>query len=203
MERLGPDDGEVAFQGTFSGPNAEARVREFDNLRLSGGIVWLTWQTFRRRVIVKNFVAEYHNPWWISYKISCVVAHQAGTAFAVATTAFAYLSADLNRAVAAVAGTAVSITPLQTALSDGSAIIGGTSGNAQASAAAQTSLDTINGLISDRSATMTADLEANTTPVMFSSAFTSVVGNAGSLAAATNARCYVGRIKTILSGSGD
>src|ERR1700722_8425959 len=76
VERLGPDDTEIQFRGTFSGPAAESRARAFDNVRLSGEIVWLTWDSFRRQVIIKSFIADYHSPWWISYQISCVVAHQ-------------------------------------------------------------------------------------------------------------------------------
>ena len=72
VERLGPDDDEIEFQGTFSGPTAEARARAFDQLRVSGEIVWLTWESFRRQIIVRRFIAEFHNPWWIPYRISCV-----------------------------------------------------------------------------------------------------------------------------------
>jgi hypothetical protein len=39
VERLGPDDTEIQFRGTFSGPAAESRARAFDNVRLSGEIV--------------------------------------------------------------------------------------------------------------------------------------------------------------------
>jgi len=59
VERLGPDDDEIRFQGSFSGPTAEGRARAVDNLRLSGEIVWLTWESFRRLTIVKSFTADY------------------------------------------------------------------------------------------------------------------------------------------------
>jgi hypothetical protein len=104
VERLGPDDGEVTFEGTFSGSNAEARVRALDNLRLSGEVVWLTWESFRRLVVVKSFVAEYHSPWWIPYKISCVVFQQSFATSSQASTLSALISADLGNAVSAVAG---------------------------------------------------------------------------------------------------
>ena len=54
VEKLGPDDDEITFKGTFSGPNAKSRVRTFDDLRLSGAIVWLTWESFKRRVVVRR-----------------------------------------------------------------------------------------------------------------------------------------------------
>jgi hypothetical protein len=76
VERLGPDDSEIQFRGTFSGPFAEARARTFDNLRVSGGIVWLTWESFRRRIIINSFIAYYQTRWWIPYQISCVVVDQ-------------------------------------------------------------------------------------------------------------------------------
>ena len=128
MERLGPDDGEVAFQGTFSGANAEARVRAFDNLRLSGEIVWLNWESFRRRVVVKSFVADYHSPWWIPYKVSCVVVHQTGVAAASQiSTLSAMVSADLGSALSAVAGSSDLTHVIADRLSGTNALTRGTS----------------------------------------------------------------------------
>jgi hypothetical protein len=203
LERLGPDDGEVAFQGTFSGPNAEDRVRAFDNLRLSGEIVWLTWESFRRRVVVKSFVAEYHSPWWIPYKVSCVVVHQAGCTPAQALSMLAQISTDLGSALASVAGSTISLTSLQTALFSRNAMTMGTSNQLHAVAAAGATLNSIDGEITQQSALVVAPLGANTDPGTFSPALASTVGAAGLLAAAVNARSYVGRIERRLNGSGN
>lgn len=202
VERLGPDDGEVAFQGTFSGPNAEARVRAFDNLRLSGATVWLTWETFRRRVVVKSFIAEYHSPWWIPYKVSCVVAHQAGVAAAPTASLLSLISSDLGNALSAVAGSTISLTTLGTALFSSNAMTSGTSGQARAMASVGTTLGSINSQIALQSAAVAAPIELNGTPGAFCQTLAGTVSSAGLLASAVNARSYVARIGTNLSGSG-
>jgi hypothetical protein len=200
LERLGPDDGEIAFQGIFSGRNAEARVRAFDDLRLSGEIVWLTWETFKRRVVVKSFVAEYHSPWWIPYKVSCVVAYQAGVASGNSTVT-ALISSDLGNALAAIAGSAVALTLVQRALSSTNAMTTGTTNNVQAVAAVGTTLDVINGQIGQQSAVVTAPFEPNVGSASLCQSLTSMVSSAGLLAAAVNARSYVGRIGRTLNGA--
>jgi hypothetical protein len=203
VERLGPDDGEVAFQGTFSGPNAEARVRAFDNLRLSGEIVWLTWESFRRRVVVKNFIAEYHSPWWIPYKVSCVVVHQAGATASLTATIAALISTDLGNALSAAAGSEISLTSLQTALSGTSTLTMGTSDQMQAVTAVGATLDVINGQIASQSAQLTAPIGASAGAGDICQTLAAAVSSSGMLAAAVNAGSYVGRIGTNLNGSGN
>jgi hypothetical protein len=203
VERLGPDDGEISFQGTFSGPNAEARVRAFDSLRLSGDIVWLTWGSFRHRVVVKSFVAEYRSPWWIPYKVSCVVAHQAAVAAAQTSTLSALISADLGNALSSVSNSTISLASLQTALSSTNALVSGTSDQVQAVAAVGAALDVINSQITTQSQQLIAPIDASTDPNSFSQALATTVNSAGLLATAVNAGCYVGRIGTNLNGSGN
>ncbi|WP_428533521.1 hypothetical protein [Rhodopila sp.] len=201
LERLGPDDAEIAFQGIFSGPNAEARVRAFDDLRLSGEVVWLTWETFRRRVVVKSFLAEYHSPWWIPYKVSCIVAYQSGIA-ATKSTVAALISSDLGNALAAIAGTGFSVGSLQGALSATNAMTTGTVSNLQAVGVVGTTLDLIDGQIDQQSTTVATPGAPNADPATLCRTFGSMVGGAGLLTAAVNARSYVGRIGRILDGAG-
>ncbi len=203
MERLGPDDGEVAFQGTFSGPNAEARVRAFDNLRLSGEVVWLTWESFRRQVVVKSFIADYHSPFWIPYRISCVVFHQSGVASPQASTASALISADLASALSAIASSSISLASLQTALSAANALTMGTSNQMQAVTMVGATLDDINSQIALQSSLVAAPIGASGEPASVGPAFAATVSSAGSLAAAVNVGSYVGRIGTNLNGSGN
>ena len=199
MERLGPDDGEVTFEGTFSGSNAEARVRALDNLRLSGEVVWLTWESFRRLVVVKSFVAEYHSPWWIPYKISCVVFQQSFATSSQASTLSALISADLGNAVSAVAGSSISLASLQAALSNANALTTGTSNQMQAVAAVGATLDAINSQIALQSSLMAGPIGASSDPASISQALATAVNSAGALAAAVNAGSYVGRIGTNLN----
>ena len=167
VERLGPDDGEVSFGGTFSGPNAEARVRAFDNLRLSGEVVWLTWESFRRRVVVKDFTAEFSSPWWIPYQISCVVTYQSGVISPRFASASALVALDLAAAAAALAGSAISITSLQSAFSLSNALTAGTSSNAQAAGAVGDILATIGSQIDTQSAVVGVLLRRAEAPPTF------------------------------------
>lgn len=202
IERLGPDDDEIAFQGTFSGSNAEARVRAFDNLRLSGEIVWLTWESFRRQIVVKDFVAEYHSPWWIPYRVRCTVVHQAGVSIKQTSKISSLISADLTNALSAASGAGVSLSSLQTALSGANAGTAGTLGQAQAATTVETTLDAVDAQITLQSALLVAPAEANTEPGSFAPTLVACVNGAGQLAAAVNVRSYIGRIGSYLTGPG-
>ena len=201
VQRLGPDDGEVAFQGTFSGPGAEARVRAVDNLRLSGDVVWLTWESFRRQVIVKSFVADYHSPWWVPYKISCVVFHQTGTMNSHSSTTSALISADLGNALSAVTGTAISLTPVQTALASANALTVGTSSQVQAVNAVADTLASINEQIALQTTLLATPIPTSSNPSGIIPALADALSSAGLLAAAVNAASYIGRIGTQINGS--
>jgi hypothetical protein len=152
--------------------------------------------------VVKSFVADYHSPWWIPYKVSCIVVHQTGVVAAQISILSALVSADLGCALSAVAGSAISLTSLQTALSGTNALTRGTSDQAQAVAAVGATLATINSQITLQSAQLVAPVGANGDPGSFSQTLADTVSRAGSLAAAVNAGSYVGRIGTNLNGSG-
>lgn len=199
VERLGPEDGEIVFQGTFSGPNAEARVRLFDNLRLSGEIVWLTWESFRRRVVVKSFIADYHSPWWIPYHVSCTVVHQAGILTAQTSVLGTLLSADLAAALSSDGGSTIQLTSLQSSLSRPNAVTIGTSDQSQALAAIGVALNGIDRQIAQQSTWLTNPAGASSNV----EEMTNTVDCAGSLASAVNIRSYIGRIGTNLTGMGN
>ena len=116
VERLGPSDSDIYFRGTFSGPDAEARVRAMDDLRVTGRVVWLTWKSFRYQVIVRTFLADYQSPWWISYQVTCLVVHQTTAVPAQRYPQRALIAADLGYALAAITGTAIQLGLLVAAL---------------------------------------------------------------------------------------
>ena len=151
VERLGPEDGEIVFRGTFSGADAEARVQMFDNLRLSGEIVWLTWESFRRRVVVKSFVVDYHSPWWIFYQVHCTVVHQAGVPAPHTSILRTLVSADLSSALSAATGSALQLSPLTSSFSRPNTWIAGTSDQSHATDAVRSTLATIDGEIARQS----------------------------------------------------
>lgn len=200
VERLGPEDGEIVFQGTFSGPDAETRVNLFDNLRLSGEIVWLTWKSFRRRVIVKSFVAEYRSPWWIPYHVSCAVIHQAGVTAGPIAAVAALISADLTSAVT---GSAMPFTSLRLSLSAPNVLTGGTSDHAEAVAAVGLTLNALDSEIAERSNRLIIPTEPGRHAEANARVIATTVIDAGSLATAVNTRSYIGRIRTNLIGGGN
>src|ERR1700752_4015765 len=67
IDTLGPDDSDIQFPGIFSGPQAELRARALNDLRIGGMPVWLSWNTFRYRVLVKAVRLDYRTRAWILY----------------------------------------------------------------------------------------------------------------------------------------
>lgn len=202
LERLGPDDGDIQFRGIFSGPQAETRVRAINNLRLTGEVVWLTWESFRYQVVVKSFMAEYHSPWWISYQISCLIAHQDGADDLRSLALSALVSADIAEAVAAASATMIELGPLQAVLSGSNALIAGTSDHAQALAAVGSSRAAIGQQIATQSAVLAAPFGTGAGVAAYGPGLQSTVASAGALAAAVNANAYVGRIGSRLTARG-
>jgi len=203
IEQLGPDDTEIRFAGTFSGQQAADRVRDINNLRLSGQATWLTWGTFRSRVIIKSFSANYHNPWWIPYQISCVVVRQPVASTTLQASGAALLASDLSSALSLVSGTAIQLASLQTALSASNASVPGTSDQAQAISAVQASLASCGTVIAQSSSQISALPLTPSDPATYSSAFAATAASAGTLAASVSAQAYISRIATNLQGSFD
>ena len=202
LERLGPDDGDIQFRGTFSGAQAEARVREVNNLRLTGEVVWLTWESFRYQVIVKTFLVDYYSPWWISYQLGCVIAYQTGAADLRTLALGALVAADLGEAVAAVAGTSIQVGSLQAALSNSNALTAGTSDQSQAIAAVKSCQAAINQQIALQSTAIASPFGEGVAISAYGQALQNTVASAGAMAAAVNAGAYVGRIGKRLNSIG-
>lgn len=73
IDAMGADHRDLSWSGRFRGGNAEARARLLDGYRIGGKAFLLTWSTFRYRVIVRSFEAQYQQPFEIPYSISCTV----------------------------------------------------------------------------------------------------------------------------------
>jgi hypothetical protein len=200
VERLGPDDDDIQFGGIFSGPTAEPRATAFDDLRLSGEIVWLTWESFRRRVIVRSFTADYHSPWWIPYQIRCTVVDQRRIAATPRTSLAAILSADLGTALFYAAGSSISLAPLQAAMSSTNALTAGSADQTMAIAQAGSVVQGASGQIDQQSSLLTDSFPSDGSASGLSESYLSKVESAGSLAAAVNVRSYVGRIGMNIAG---
>ncbi len=194
IEQLGPDDGDITFEGTFTGPEAELRFRAFDALRLSGDVVWLAWTSFRRLVIVKSFEADYHSPWWIPYRICCVVYVQPSPLALLASSIAASITSDLGAALSFATASPVSLTPLQTALSASNAFTVGTSNQMQAASVTAETLAAINQQIALQGSIVMGAIGPSMDPASLPGALALAAASAGTLANAVNTGSYVGRI---------
>jgi hypothetical protein len=74
IDALGPDDADISWAGILSGGNAADRARLLDGLRRNGLTVTLAWDSFLIAVVVGELLLDFTNPWWIPYRIRCVVA---------------------------------------------------------------------------------------------------------------------------------
>lgn len=200
LERLGPADSEIQFEGIFSGPDAESRAMAFDELRLSGTVVWLAWQAFRRLVIVKTFSADYHTPWWISYQVSCVVVTQNLSNIDLPPILAAGLGTDLSNALAAASLSGIGLTSLQGALSPANAAVPGTSDQRGALGTVQTTLTALGSEVDRQSLLVEAPPPEGVNGASLSAYVADLTAAAGGLASAVATRSYVGRIGVHLNG---
>jgi hypothetical protein len=201
VEPLGPDDSQIRFQGIFSGPNAEPRVRALNDLRLSGSVVLLTWQSFQYQIVVESLTAIYYSQWWISYHISCVIIHQAGVGLGGLDAPQAVMTAALLNASLAVAEMQISLAALSSALGQDDALVAGTSAFANATTAAAGALNAIQHELDEQSNNLIAAEQDFSGPAIAASRFTGQLNCTGSLASAAYARSQVGRICSGLAAS--
>ena len=202
VEPLGPDDDEICFEGIFSGLNAEMRTRALDNLRLSGAVVWLTWQSFRYKIIIADFSAVYHSRWWISYRLSCVIVHQSGVILSPLPTTQALILRALASAEGALTGTDIDTSGLSSAISSSDALTPGSTANSLAVTTAGNALSAVQIKIDLESEILLNSLQGSSSTPDAAASFATVVGCSASLANTTVARSYLGLICANLSLSG-
>ena len=73
IDAMGADHRDVSWSGRFRSGNAEARARLLDGYRIGGRQFLLQWSTYRYRVVVKSFEANYQQPFEIPYSVTCLV----------------------------------------------------------------------------------------------------------------------------------
>jgi len=101
IDAMGQDDADISWAGILTGPDAASRARLLDSLRIAGDALPLVWDSFAYNVIIADITLEFRNPWWIPYRLRCVVATPAQPAALTTTdlTAQAVLT-DLASAAA-------------------------------------------------------------------------------------------------------
>jgi len=195
IDSVGPADLGLAFSGAFSGPTATFRARLLNTLRATGAQLSLTWDVFCYTVVIDRFEADYRNPIWIPYHLSCAVLQDdASPAHDSIPSLDVSVSSDLTTAAAECAGIGIDFTGALATLTDarattlGSAAYGAALtaiGNALSAIAAQMALAeaTIESLVT-RTETCTSSLTGD---LLHST------GVAQQLAGMTFGYSYVGR----------
>ncbi len=84
IDALGRDDADIAWTGTFTGPDAMLRARAIDLMRGDGRVWPLSWGSFFYSVVVSRFEASYERENWIPYRIACTVLRDEAAAVAEA-----------------------------------------------------------------------------------------------------------------------
>lgn len=77
FDTMGPEEADISFSGLFSGPEAQGRALQFDQMRKAGQVVQLTWPGDGRNVIIKDFKCSYERGGFLMpYSITCLVLPQ-------------------------------------------------------------------------------------------------------------------------------
>ena len=80
IDAMGRDDADITWNGIFSGPDASARSRALDLMRVEGSFWPLTWDSFFYTVVVARFEADHQRSNWIPYRITCAVVQDEASA---------------------------------------------------------------------------------------------------------------------------
>lgn len=100
IDAMGPDDEDIRWSGRFRGPSAEQRGFLLDFMRRSGQQVLLTWSLHRYQVVIREFKADFQQPYEIPYSIACTVVLDETQAIAQAAIGFIEaMAADVVNAV--------------------------------------------------------------------------------------------------------
>lgn len=204
IDTMGPSESDIVFHGIFSGPTAAVRARLLDSFRTSGAPLGLTWESFCYSVVVSQFDANFKNPTWIPYRLSCsVVSDQAMPPDRSSPSLLNAISADLTTASQIYSDTDIGFSNLIKALSDPNAQAKGASGQASIQKmllGLQNEIQT-----RDTSAENTLDnmQSMNAEPVrLVASDICALIAAAQQVAELTNVSGYVGKAMKVLISTG-
>ncbi|QEL18712.1 hypothetical protein [Limnoglobus roseus] len=100
IDAMGPDDDDVHWSGRFRGDSAEERALLLDFMRRAGKQLLLTWSLNRYQVVIRDFKADFHQPFEIPYSITCQVVTNETQVIAEAIVGFIEaMAGDLAEAV--------------------------------------------------------------------------------------------------------
>jgi hypothetical protein len=201
VDSIGPDESEISFSGTFSGADATSRSRLLNFLRATGGELNLTWDVFFYTVVVSHFDANYENPVWIPYRISCtVVRDEAVSAVSSVISLANSILADLGVAAGQCASLGLEFTDVQSSLANPGATTLGSAAYLAAQSGVSLAQSAITTQIGSTEATLQAAISSSPSSAgsLIANLMTSTTA-AQKLANFISARAYVGRAARNLS----
>ncbi len=195
IDVLGGTDTDITFSGIISGSGADTRAQLLDAMRITGTSLPLSWGEQYFIVIISEAEFDFRKPWWIPYRLRCVVqSNLVYTAASTAISAAATITASLASAAGLLSTTQPTLSAAQTALTQPGATTYGTTAYGQS----------VNTLTAAQSA-MSSDVASTGTglpafdlglsgqdPAAAAMAMMNTTTTAGSLAALTAAQGYVG-----------
>jgi hypothetical protein len=195
IDVLGGANTDITFGGIISGPDADTRAQLLDAMRTAGTSLPLSWGEQYFIVIISEADFDYRKPWWIPYRLRCVV--QSNLVAAPASTALsaaASITADLASAAGFLNATQPALTAAQTALAQTGATTYGTTAYGQGlTALTAAQLAVSNTVASTGAGLPSLDLGfTGQDPAAAAGSATNTVTTAGSLASLTAAQGYIG-----------
>lgn len=103
IDRLGPIESDIPWQGFFYGNDAYDRALALDAMRMSGQVVPLMFAGQFRSVIISEFIYRIIRlPVWVDYQINCVVVQNPmmGAVGVIASSVDTMIMSDLAAAMA-------------------------------------------------------------------------------------------------------
>jgi hypothetical protein len=73
IDVLGGAETDITFGGIISGSDADTRAQMLDAMRTAGTSLPLSWGEQYFIVIISDAEFDYRKPWWIPYRLRCVV----------------------------------------------------------------------------------------------------------------------------------
>ena len=195
IDVLGGTDTDITFGGIISGSDADTRAQLLDAMRIAGTSLPLSWGEQYFIVIISEADFDYRKPWWIPYRLRCVVqSNLIYTAASAVISAAASITANLASAAGFLSTPQPGLTAASAALGQAGATTYGTAAYGQSMAAltaAQSAVST--GVATTGEGLPTLDLGfTGQDPAGAAIAMTTATATAGSHAALTTAQGYVG-----------
>ena len=205
IDVLGGADADIGFAGIISGSGAESRAQLLNALRVAGTPLPLSWGEQYYLVIISDAEFDYRKPWWIPYRLRCVVqSNLASSAAATSASAAVSVAASIASAASVLGSGSGVLTAAQTALAQPDASTYGTSAYGSSVSALSAALSLTSNDIADTGAALPS-LDLGFTgkdPVAAASTIMSITDDAGTLATLTAAGGYIGSGLSLLQNIG-